>query len=206
MARSLQLGGVMLQNPTLHLARSVSVIDVADVSRRAVTQFLAMPADKRALSEWLVGIYAQATSFAPRRPHTRPSGAPPSSRPGAPGSVSPPERIEDLVATVKSEAHATIAAALEGGPDALVRRLPTVVHILRVEDAFGGRGFAPVDAPRIKLNDRVLSLLVADFLTRPDDFARAMAAAPRPRITRSGISVRARPEDATEGRRDKDTG
>jgi hypothetical protein len=189
----------MLQKPTLHLPRSVTLTDVADACRTAVSRFLALPLEKRPLSEWLVGPYAQATSFVPRR---RPTSIPP---PSSRGPVSPSERIEDIVAHAQAEAHATIGAAATGGPEALVARLPSLVHVLRVEDAFGARGFAPIDAPRMKLNERILSLILADFLTRPDDFVRAMAepSGPERRITRSGFS----PKLGGDGdRRDKDTG
>ncbi|CAN5241350.1 hypothetical protein BH09MYX1_BH09MYX1_31120 [soil metagenome] len=195
----------MLHKPTLHLPRAFAVSDVADAARSALNQFLGMEPDKRSLSEWLVNAYAHAVGFAPARPQsTRPSHAPSAS---ASSKMSQPERIEDLVASVKAEARLTVAAALDGGPEALVQRLPSVVHILRVDDSFGAHGFAPIDAPRLRLNDRVLSLIVADFLTRPDDFARAMASAPR-RITRSGISVRLDPfaSGAAAQTPDKDVG
>ena len=185
----------MLHKPMVHLARSVTVTDVADAARSALTEFMGMAPDKRALSEWLIGSYARATGFVPRRPHSLP---PPGSRP--PPSHS--EAIEDLVVATKTEAQSIIQAALEGGAEGLVRRLPTMVPIMRVEDAFGDHGFAALDGPRLRLSDRVLSLIVADFLTRPDDFARAMAAGPRPRITRSGISARDGPGAEQEPQED----
>ena len=150
----------MLHKPMVHLARSITVADVADAARSALTEFMSMAPDKRALSEWLVGSYARATSFVPRRPHSLP---PPGSRP--PPSQS--EAIEDLVVAAKTDAQSIIQAALEGGAEGLVQRLPSMVPIMRVEDAFGGHGFAPLDGPRLRLADRVLSLIVADFLTRP---------------------------------------
>lgn len=176
----------MLHKPMLHLERSVTVTDVADAARSALADFMGMPPEKRDLSEWLVGSYARATRFVPRRPHSLP---PPGSRP--PPSQS--EQIEDLVVAAKRDGQSIITAAVDGGAEALVQRLPSVVPIMRVEDAFGGHGFAPLDGPRLRLADRVLSLIVADFLTRPDDFARAMGSAPRPRITRSGFSARVVP-------------
>jgi hypothetical protein len=39
-----------------------------------------------------------------------------------------------------------------------------------VDDAFA-IGYAPVDAPAMRLVDRVRSLFVADYLTRPADYA-----------------------------------
>lgn len=200
----------MLHQPTLHLPGSVTVTDVADACRSALCQFLALTSgEKRALSEWLVGPYARATSYVPRR---RPTSIPPASsrRPEA-VPLSQPERIEDLVVTSQRDAHATIAAALQGGSEALVERLPSLVHVHRVEDAFGAHGFAPIDAPRMRLNDRVLSLILADFLTRPDDFMRNMrnleeaARVAGRRITRSGFSPKLE-SDSTPPERDKDTG
>ena len=195
----------MLHKPTLHLPASVTVTDVADAARLALTQFLVMDAEKRALSAWLVGPYGRATAFAPHRSH---SVRPPASV-RARSSFPPPElAIEELVEHAKSEARATLTAAVQGGPEALVQRMPSVVQVIRVDDAFGGHGFAPIDAPKLKLSDRLLSLLVADFLTRPDDFAREMASYARPptRTTRSGFSVRPAHAAVEHGDRDKDTG
>ena len=62
-----------------------------------------------------------------------------------------------------------------------------------VHDVYGGHGFVPMDFARTKLTERVMSLVVADYLTRPDDFAEHIPAWFVPdtrRPTRSGVSAR----------------
>ena len=51
-----------------------------------------------------------------------------------------------------------------------VSEFPTRVDIARIRDSEGGLGFAPVDAPRATLGARVLSLFLADYLTRPEHY------------------------------------
>ena len=58
------------------------------------------------------------------------------------------------------------------------------MQIVAARDIYGASGFIPIDARRGRLADRVLALLLADYLTRPDDFlARPPAASTRPRET-----------------------
>ena len=44
------------------------------------------------------------------------------------------------------------------------------MHVRPAHDVYGNHGFVPLDQARMRLPDRVLALLVADYLTRPDDF------------------------------------
>jgi hypothetical protein len=137
--------------------------EVADASRRAVHAFLGMGPDKRSLSAWLVGPYREATSFGPTRvhlPHFR-----------APSHVhhTAPANIEDLVTMAQTVVTAALEAARRGVDD-LVELLPPVVQVRPAHDVYGNHGFIPVDEPRMHLVDRVLAMLVADYLTRPDDY------------------------------------
>jgi len=69
----------------------------------------------------------------------------------------------------KTVVTAALAAA-QRGIDDLVELLPPVVQVEPVHDAYGNHGFIPIDRGRMRLVDRVLALLVADYLTRPTDF------------------------------------
>jgi hypothetical protein len=137
--------------------------EAADASRRAVRVFLAMEPDKLSLSAWLVGPYREATCFGPRRfrqtdPHA-PSGQ----------HHTTANNIEDLVTMSRTVVIAALEAA-QHGIDALLELLPPVVQVEPAHDANGNHGFIPIDLARMRLVDRVLALLVADYLTRPDDF------------------------------------
>ena len=146
--------------PSLPLPRGKTVLDVADASRLAIDQFLAIdPNDKAALSHWLIGPYRRAVAFAPKRVHTRGGG----------GSVT-----QLALANVVVEAQALLRRALEGasvaGAEELLELVPRVVDVIPIHDAHGGHGFAPQDVAHAKLASRVLVLLLADYLTRPDAY------------------------------------
>ena len=64
----------------------------------------------------------------------------------------------------------TALEAAQHGVDDLVELLPPVVQVEPAHDLYGSRGFIPIDGARMRLVDRVLALLVADYLTRPGDF------------------------------------
>jgi hypothetical protein len=82
-----------------------------------------------------------------------------------------PERLEDVVRAAKEEVLATLILAAP--PDSDVRfthRAITSGHVVRMRDAFGRAGWTPVDAPRMLLADRILSLASVDYLMRPADY------------------------------------
>ena len=146
--------------PSLELPRGRTVLDVADASRVAIDAFLAIdPNDKGALSQWLIGPYRRAVAFAPKRLFSRGGG----------GSVT-----QLALASVVSDAQALLERAIEGasqpGAEALLELVPRVVDVIPVHDAHGGHGFAPQDVAHAKLASRVLVLLLADYLTRPDEY------------------------------------
>ena len=166
----------MLRRPSLLLPGHVTVDAVADASRAALRAFMVLDANKRALSEWLVGPYRAATSFGPGRLKTH------SSAPPAQARHTTPMNIQDLVTMSKDVVRAAVEASRRGVDD-LVELLPPVVQVIPVHDHLGFHGFVPVDEARTRLCDRALSLLVADYLTRPDDFLEkvdGLWALPRP--------------------------
>lgn len=154
---------IMLRSSSVALPGNVVMEEAADASRRAVRAFLAMDPDKVSLSAWLVGPYEEALCFAPRRiRRTRPDST----------SVehhTAPSNIEDLVTMSKTVVIAALAAARRGIDD-LVALLPPVVRVVPAHDVYGNHGFIPIDEARMRLADRALALLVADYLTRPEDF------------------------------------
>jgi hypothetical protein len=154
---------VMLRGPSVALPGSVLVEDAADASRGGVRAFLAMDPDKVSLSAWLLGPYREATCFGPCRVRRTRSDT-------ASGQHhTTPENIEDLVAMTRTVVITALEAAHHGVDD-LVELLPPVVQVEPAHDVYGNRGFIPIDGARMRLVDRVLALLVADYLTRPGHF------------------------------------
>ncbi|HEY6460430.1 MAG TPA: hypothetical protein VIY73_09770, partial [Polyangiaceae bacterium] len=47
-------------------------------------------------------------------------------------------------------------------------------HVYRCQDAEGAPGWVPVAQPRMRLADRVLSLVAADYLLRSEDYETAL--------------------------------
>ena len=147
-------------SPSLKLPVGRTVLDVADASRFAFEQFLDLdPHDKLGLTRWLIGPYRRAMADVPKRTRTL-----------AHGEVEPFE-----LSTIVSDAQTVLAQAIDAagkpGAEPLLAMLPaTGIEVVPVLDNYGGRGFAPMDIGHTKLGARVLSLLVADYLTRPEDY------------------------------------
>lgn len=170
----------MPRRPSLALAGNVTVGDAADAARAALRAFLALEADKHQLSAWLTVPYHFATSFGSRHVRSQPS-SPVEAR------HTSPTNIRDLVSMSKVVVRAAVDAS-RVGVDEFVALLPELVKVVPVHDAFDGHGFIPVDEPRMRLADRALSLLVADYLTRPCDFlANVDWLGSIPRSTISGV-------------------
>ena len=162
--------------PSLKLPEGKTVLDVADASREAIETFLALdPHDKVALSGWLIGPYRRAVAYAPKRLHAS----------GAGGSVT-----QLALAGVVASAQQHLKKALEGastpGAEGLLELVPSTADIVPVHDAFGGRGFAPQDVAHQKLASRVLVLLLADYLTRPDEYVSGKRRRPSVRMLALG--------------------
>jgi hypothetical protein len=120
-----------------------------------------MAPDELSLSQWLAGPYREATCFGPRRARSQ--------HPQPPPSLTPLMTAKDLVKNAKTVVFAALDAARHG-IDELVSLLPPIVHVEPAHDALGKRGFIPIDGANMQLADRVLSLLVADCLSRPNDY------------------------------------
>ena len=147
----------------LRLPRDTHVSDVADASRKALDEFLSLdPHDSLALAQWFAVPYRTAVRFA-RTPVTVPSLPSP-----------------DIVASAQDVVCTALTAAARPGAEGLVSLLPSVVHVLLVEDVFGAHGYAPIDH-EARLVVRALTLLLADYLTRPDDYFAYAGRRPTPR-------------------------
>lgn len=160
----------------------LTVMNVADASHEAVERFLWMPASKVELVMWLRGCYRRATSFVP---HSLRSLTP-REQPLADDDIS------DVIHHAQCAARQAIAATLSPGAEGLARTLPPVLKLAEISDHHGGAGYAAVDQPCC-LADRVLALIVAEYLTRPEEFVdNAADLRPSPSAS-SGVFERALP-------------
>lgn len=151
------------------LEAGVTVQDIADAARNAALGF-AWGADRgwgrRELARWLVGPYANAVAVS----HVARSGIrrPITERPLA----------EDTVKHLLRRSHAYLLDGLRCASTwrrdaSFAREMIDEGFVIGVVDASSSAiGYAPLDAFDMRLVDRVRSLFVADFLTRPQDYDR----------------------------------
>lgn len=138
----------------------------ADVCREAGLAFLdgvRSGFGKRELAEWLVGVYGSVSARI-----TTPSGT----------SAASPMPVDDravgeLVDLVRIAVSSALADLTRGDTAA-------VSEALREQAVTAGhdaRGFIwiPVDRPRMRLEARVLSLFVADYLVRPEAYEQDLS-------------------------------
>ncbi len=151
----------------LALPSSARVHSFADGCRAAALEFvnrIAVGGDKESLAEWLRGPYrAHVVTLA--RSRTRRIG-PSRVVPGA---------LEKLLGQTRLEVSLGLLRARDAedgvsfGYSALAAG-----HVYRCQDREGTAGWVPVAAPRMRLADRVLSLVAADYLLRPGDYETAL--------------------------------
>lgn len=149
----------MLQKRSIALPSHVTLGDIVDASRAAAQAFLELEPSKQALTGWLQGPYRAATRFGPRRLVT----------PGGPSSET--RDVRAIVSGAQGEVRDAVASARRSAKsEELLRRLPPVVHMVPAHDVAGTCGFIPIDAQGGRLADRVVALVLADYLTRPRHF------------------------------------
>jgi hypothetical protein len=139
----------------------------AEGCRAAVLDFVnrvSLRPDKAMLAEWLRGPYrAHVAAIAPTRTRRIETS------PLVPGA------LEKLLVRVRGEVVEALRLSRdpsEGvafGYSALAAGL-----VYRARDAAGADGWVPVAQPRMRLVDRVLSLVAADYLLRSDDYENAL--------------------------------
>lgn len=143
----------------------MTVHEVASHCRGALDEFLALdPQDVRGLSRWFTGSYRRAVGAAGSRrplPEALAHGGPPS--------------IQQTTSSAQATLRAAMKAAAEPGARGLVAMLPPVLELIAVRDVFGGRGYAPLNPWCTRLETRVLSLLMAEYLTSPGDYMAGVA-------------------------------
>jgi hypothetical protein len=151
----------------LALPARARVADFADGCRAAALDFVnrvARAADKEQLARWLRGPYRQHVVVLARS-RTRRMGA----------ATVLPGALEKLLTQARQEVEAALARArdpeegVSWGFSALSSGL-----VYRCQDAAGAQGWVPVAHPRMRLADRVLSLLAADYLLRTADYEEAL--------------------------------
>lgn len=157
----------MLQKRSVALPSQVTLVQVVDAARAAVRAFVELRTSRVALATWLHGPYQEATRFGPRRLMT-------SLVPESAGD------LEGIISHAQDEVRSFIATAIRSqSTDALLRKLPRVVHIVPAHDVTGANGFIPIDTQGGPLADRVIALALADYLTRPADFVASPIVPPK---------------------------
>jgi hypothetical protein len=144
------------------------VRDVADACRSAALGFAWSAHQgwgRRELARWLIGPYAHAAS-ATRvlRASGKPSAV--EHRPIDEAS------IQDLLCRTRREILEVLRNAWSWAHDTTAARAWVDEGIVAgIADETSDLGYAPVDRAGMRLIDRVRSLFIADYLTRPSDYA-----------------------------------
>jgi hypothetical protein len=150
------------------LLPGIRVADVADACRSAALGFAWSAHNgwgRRELARWLVGPYAHAVA-ATRV--LRASGT----RPAVVHRELDEQAIDELLATARGEILEMLRGVWSWTHDARSARARIGEGLVAgIVDEASELGFAPIDNVRMRLVDRVRSLFVADYLTRPGDYA-----------------------------------
>ena len=150
----------------LALPARVRVASFAEGCRAAALEFVnrvaARGADKPALAGWLRGPY-RAHVFSPAR----------ASASRLHRGVVVTAALERLVAVARGEGVQTFEQARDDGPSFGFAALASGL-VYRSQDAAGAHGWIPVAYPRMRLADRVASLVAADYLLRSEDYETAL--------------------------------
>lgn len=151
------------------VGRDTSVHEIADRARRAALEFMGGTNagwGEREIGEWLIASYGAAT----RATKSRIAAV---GRPSSEESAAGEESLVPLLLRTRDRLTSALRTCRKDWTDsAFAREMIDGGFVAGVADDFGAIGFAPVDAPGMRLFDRVISLFIADFLTRPNDYAR----------------------------------
>ena len=137
--------------PTITLPFGVLVDSVTRACRHAMRSFEALEPTTEALSAWLVRDYCRAI-VGPRKYWP--------SMLDAADHILEAQRVLELATR----------AARDLGAD-FVAHMPDQIHLARVYDRNCSCGFGAIDVVDAALEPRVLSLLLADVLMHPDEYA-----------------------------------
>jgi hypothetical protein len=161
--------GAMSSTPPLVLALPAGsrVSSFADGCRAAALDFVnrvVLGDDKGELAAWLRGPYrSHAVTLA--RSRTKRLGAA-NVLPGVLANLLAKTRLEVSLGLLRARDPAD---GVGFGYSALAAG-----HVYRCQDAEGIAGWVPVAQPRMRLADRVLSLVAADYLLRSEDYETAL--------------------------------
>ena len=151
------------------LPEPTSAIAIADACREAVTMFVEQAPGwgKAELAMWLMGPYAALAKHAEKL-------GPRQAEPGRPGSLLRDLDV-DRIQSVIGRAHAEVVDTMDrvrttDGAADFGLTMFSFGFVARFQDHSRGIGWLPTNRAR-RLADRVLSLVAADYLTRPEDYA-----------------------------------
>jgi hypothetical protein len=156
------------------LPHATGISRIADECRQAALAFVngARAWNKSDLARWLSGPYSRATSHVAHVPRVPVDHEPIELI----GSTIDPELLARILAhTYETVVETLRAAANPEYADAITRMAVSNDLVVQCEDEHGTQGWAAVSRPRVVLADRVISLVVADFLTRPHDYESSLA-------------------------------
>jgi hypothetical protein len=139
------------------LPHTATVGGASQACRRALDEFASLPPTRAALEGWLEGAY---------RPALVEGGE------HWPTTANLAADLERTILDAQAQLAQMRREARNPGVE-FVAEFPTRVDIARIRDAQGNLGFAPVDARGATLAARVLSLFLADYLTRPEQYLTA---------------------------------
>jgi hypothetical protein len=168
----------------------VTVADVADSCRYGAISFLngVLAAwGKPELAAWLAGPYRDVTRYAREALDLAATRTVVARRSIAPYAID----------RVMREAHDEVLAVLRtlAQPDGGIAFAFSALGgslVGRCRDDAGDPGWIPVSPTRMRLADRVLSLVAVDYLTRPEEYESALAVCATCRVVAFDSAARAR--------------
>lgn len=134
--------------------------EVSDACRKALVAFFADVAPSgsaRAMAAWLVGPYANAVL--------------PTTRFDFPPGKVDRGRLTDVIDNTRVEAGFTMRSlASEEVGMHFSMHAANSGWVVQFTDLRGNVGFMPIDLPKMRLRDRVLSLMAADYMARAESY------------------------------------
>jgi hypothetical protein len=162
----------MTPSMVLALPAQAKMTPFADGCRAAVLDFVnrvSVRADKHTLAEWLRGPYrSHVVALSPMRTRKVDSS----------GLLR--GMLERLMVNARQQVTEALLAARDPGEGvAFGYSALAAGHVYRSRDVEGIEGWVPVSHPRMRLVDRVMSLVAADYLLRSEDYESALFACVR---------------------------
>jgi hypothetical protein len=147
------------------LPKGQTVWAVADRCREAGIEFARGTTggwSARDLARWLVDHYEPATAAT----HTFVLRTPPTGHRGV-----DVDALERVVLDTRARVFEMLASCTQAwSTESFPREMVDGMLVVGVQDTSGAIGYAPVRYAEMRLVDRVASLFVADYLTRPNDY------------------------------------